>query len=145
MKKNSKQVLLFLVGNDAFFLNSLVPEFRKNGDNDIQTYLTGELCLESISDNPDIIILDYNLNGACKNVIGGLETLDRIKAIRPEIPVIMLSSHDTVGVAAACINHQASDCIVKSETAFLHLHTSISSIIHCRMMEKTLAWYMDQM
>jgi len=37
-----------------------------------------------------VIILDYHLDGIDKSAINGIETLDKIKAINPDIPVIML-------------------------------------------------------
>ncbi len=73
--------MLFLVDDDALFLKSLEIEFAENTESDIQTFATGELCLENISQNPDVIILDYHLNGVDKNAINGLETLDRIKTV----------------------------------------------------------------
>ena len=48
--------------------------------------------------------------------MNGIETLDKIKAFNPEIPVIMLSSQDKIDVAIECMHHQAFDYVVKSET-----------------------------
>jgi DNA-binding NtrC family response regulator len=142
---NEKKILLFLVDDDLLFLKSLQIEFAQNTDSEIQTYITGELCLESISQNPDVIILDYHLNSVDKNAINGLETLDRIKEINPEIPVIILSSQDKIDVAVNCMKHQAFDYIVKSETAFLRLQRTITTIFHYQQIEKALSWYMEKM
>jgi two-component system, OmpR family, response regulator len=142
---NEKKILVFLVDDDVLFLKSLQIEFKQNTDSDIQTYVTGELCLESITENPDVIILDYHLNSVDKNAINGLETLDRIKSVNPAIPVIMLSSQDKIDVAVNCMKHQASDYIVKSETAFLRLQRTITTIFHYQKIEKALSWYMDKM
>jgi two-component system, OmpR family, response regulator len=142
---NEKKILLFLVDDDVLFLKSLQIEFMQNTDSDIQTYVTGELCLESIEQNPDVIVLDYHLNSIDKNAINGLETLDRIKSINPAIPVIMLSSQDKIDVAVNCMKHQAFDYIVKSETAFLRLQRTITTIFHYQKIEKALSWYMEKM
>jgi len=140
-----KKILIFLVDDDVLFLKSLEIEFTQNTESDIQTYVTGEQYLESIAKNPDIIILDYYLNSVDKNAINGLETLDRIKSINPEIPVIMLSSQDKIDVAVNCMKHQAFDYIVKSETAFLRLQRTITTIFHYQKIEKALSWYMEKM
>ena len=95
--------------------------------------------------NPDIIILDYHLNGIQKNAINGIETLDRIKKINPDIPVIMLSSQDQIEVAVNCMKHLAYDYIVKSETAFIRLQKAITFIFHNQKIEKTLNWYMEKL
>ena len=143
MKENN--ILLFLVDDDALFLKSLEIEFAENTESVIKTFPTGELCLENISQNPDIIILDYHLNGIDKNAINGLETLDRIKAANQAIPVIMLSSQDKIEVAVNCMKHQAFDYIVKSETAFIRLQKTITTIFHYQKIEKALSWYMEKM
>ena len=140
-----KKILIFLVDDDALFLKSLEIEFTQNTESVIKTYATGELCLKNISQNPDVIILDYYLNGIHKNAINGLETLDRIKTINPQIPVIMLSSQDKIEVAVNCMKHQSFDYIVKSETAFIRLQKAITTIFHYQKIEKALSWYMEKM
>jgi two-component system, OmpR family, response regulator len=142
---NEKKILLFLVDDDELFLKSLELEFTQNTESNIHTFVTGELCLKKISQNPDIVVLDYYLNSIDKNAINGLETLDRIKAINPQIPVIMLSSQDKIEVAVNCMKHQAFDYIVKSETAFIRLQKAITTIFHYQKIEKALSWYMEKM
>jgi DNA-binding NtrC family response regulator len=145
MMMNNKKILLFLVDDDALFLKSLEIEFADNTESIIKTFTTGELCLENISQNPDVIILDYYLNSVDKNAINGLETLDRIKAANQTIPVVMLSSQDKIDVAVNCMKHQAFDYIVKSETAFIRLQKTITTIFHYQKLEKALSWYMEKM
>jgi two-component system OmpR family response regulator len=140
-----KKILLFLVDDDALFLKSLEIEFAQNTESAIKTFATGELCIEDISQNPDVVILDYYLNSVDKNAINGLETLDRIKTANPRIPVIMLSSQDKIEVAVNCMKHQAFDYIVKSETAFIRLQRAITTIFHYQKIEKALSWYMEKM
>ena len=145
MMTNENKIKLFLVDDDALFLKSLEIEFTQNTDSAIETFATGELCLENLSQNPDVIILDYHLDGIDKNAMNGIETLDKIKAINPDIPVIMLSSQDKIEVAVNCMHHQAFDYIVKSETAFIRLQKTITTIFHYQKIEKALSWYMEKM
>jgi DNA-binding NtrC family response regulator len=140
-----EKLKLFLVDDDALFLKSLELEFLQKGDFIVETYATGELCLKNLSNNPDIIILDYFLDSIDKSAKNGLDTLDRIKAYNPEIPVVMLSSQDKIDVAVNCMHHKAFDYVVKSETAFMRLHKIITAIFSYKKMEKTLDWYMERM
>jgi two-component system, OmpR family, response regulator len=140
-----KKIKLFLVDDDALYLKLLEIEFLEKGDFEIETYATGELCIENLSHNPDVVILDYRLDGIVKTAINGIETLDRIKAYDKEIDVIMLSSQDKIEVAVDCMLHNASDYVVKSETAFIRLQKAITTIFNTRKLEKTLNWYMDRM
>jgi len=142
--KNEK-IKLFLVDDDAVFLKSLEIEFLQHADFIIETFPTGELCLENLSRNPDVIILDYQLDGIDKSAMNGMDALDKIKAINPDIPVVMLSSQDKIEVAINCMHHRAFDYVVKSETAFLRLQKIISTIFRYKKMEKELSWYMDRM
>jgi len=141
---SDKRILLFLVDDDALFLKSLEIEFAQSDQYTIKTFATGELCLDSMAQNPDIVVLDYYLNGVDETAINGLETLDRIKECSIITPVIMLSSQDSIEVAVNCMKHHAFDYIVKSETAFIRLQKTISTLLHNQKMEKTLNWYMDK-
>lgn len=142
---NKEKIKLFLVDDDALFLKSLEIDFLENADFSIETFATGELCMESLSHNPDVIILDYHLDGIDKNAMNGLETLDKIKANNQAIPVVMLSSQDKIDVAINCMHHHAFDYVVKSETAFVRLQKIITSIFQYKKMEKELNWYMERM
>jgi len=142
---SERKILLFLVDDDALFLKSLEIEFTENTESTIKTFPTGELCIKNLAQNPDIVILDYHLNSINKKAINGLEALDKIKALNPQIPVIMLSSQDKIDVAVNCMKHQAFDYIVKSETAFIRLQKAITSIFHYQKIEKALSWYMEKM
>ncbi|MFV8376168.1 response regulator [Flavobacterium sp. LB1P62] len=145
MIKNETKIKIFLVDDDALFLKSLEIEFMENGDFEIETYPTGELCIENLSHNPDVVILDYQLDGIVENAMNGLETLDKIKEFNSQIPVVMLSSQDKIEVAVNCMHHKAFDYVVKSETAFVRLQKIITTIFKYQKMEKELSWYMDRM
>src|SRR6187431_1249523 len=134
----NEKIKLFLVDDDALFLKSLEIEFHHHTDFSVETFATGELCLENLSHKPDVIILDYHLNGIDKNAMNGIETLDKIKSINPDIPVVMLSSQDKIDVAISCMHHRAFDYVVKSETAFLRLQSTISTFLLQKKMEKEL-------
>lgn len=142
---NENKIKLFLVDDDRLFLKSLEIDFMESADFDIETFSTGELCIANLSKNPDVIILDYHLDGIEKGAMNGLETLDKIKAFNPNIPVLMLSSQDKIAVAIECMHHKATDYIVKSETAFIRLKKGITEVMRFNKMEKELKWYMERM
>jgi len=142
---NVSKIKLFLVDDNPLFLKSIELEFLEYSDFAIQTFATGELCIKNLTSNPDIIILDYHLNGIDENAMNGLDTLDQIKTHNSEIPVIMLSSQDSIDVAENCMHHKAFDYVVKSETAFMRLQKNIETIFKLKKMKKQLSWYMDRM
>lgn len=142
---SDEKIKIFLVDDDSVYLKLLEIELLSQGDFDIETYATGELCLENLSHSPDVIVLDYYLDGIQKNAMTGIETLDKIKAINPEIAVIVLSGQDSIDIAISCMHHKAFDYVVKSETAFLRLKKIIPAIFQYKKMEKQLKWYMERM
>lgn len=142
--KNEK-IKLFLVDDDVFFLKSLEIDFLQRADFSIETYATGELCLENLSHNPDIIVLDYYLDSIDKKAMNGIKTLDKIKTNHPDIPVVMLSSQDKIEIAVNCMHHKAYDYVVKTETAFMRLQKEICTIFSFKKVESELNWYMDRM
>jgi two-component system OmpR family response regulator len=143
--ETKNKIKVFLVDDDALFLKSLEIEFLQYDDFAVETYKTGELCLENLSHNPDVIILDYHLDGIDKNAMNGIETLDKIKAYNMGITVLMLSSQDKIDVAINCMHHKAFDYIIKSETAFMRIQKTIVTIFQYKKMEKELNWYMERM
>jgi DNA-binding NtrC family response regulator len=143
--KNKSKIKLFLVDDDAVFLKSLEIQFLNHSDFEVVTFATGELCIEKLNETPDIVILDFHLDGIDTSAINGIETLDAIKQFDSEIPVIMLSCQDKIEVAVECMHHKATDYVVKSETAFVRLQKIISSVFQFNKMKKELNWYMDRM
>ena len=105
------KIKLFLVDDDALFLKALEIEFLNNGDFEIETFATGELCLARLTQKPDVILLDFHIDGIVKNAMNGIQVLDKIKEFDNEIPVIMLSSQDKIDVAVSSINHKAFDYV----------------------------------
>jgi len=142
---SNEKIKLFLVDDDAVFLKSLEIDFLERADFIIETFATGELCMANLSHDPDVIILDYFLDGIDATAMNGIETLDKIKAFNQDIPVVILSSQDKIEVAVNCMHHRAFDYVVKSETAFVRLQQIITNIFRYKKMEKELSWYMQRM
>jgi two-component system, OmpR family, response regulator len=143
--KTSNQIKIFLVDDDEVFLKSLEIDFLQIGNFIVETFASGETCISGLASLPDIIILDYLLDGIDKNAMNGIETLDKIKAFNPHIPVIILSAQDKIEVAVNCMHHKAYDYVVKSETAFLRMQQIIATIVRHQKMEKQITWYMERM
>ena len=142
---SEKQTKIFLVDDDALYLKSLEIEFHQSGSFEIETYPTGEECIKNLNHDPAIIILDYHLDGIEKSAMNGIETLDKIKASFPDLPVIMLSSQDKIDVAIDCMHHKAFDYVVKSETAFVRIEKIIRTIQDMSKLKMQVQWYMDRM
>jgi DNA-binding NtrC family response regulator len=126
--KNDNNPTVFLVDDDAVFLKFLENDFLQHTDFTIETYSTGELCIKHLSSNPDVVILDYHLDGIDKNAMNGIQTLDQIKLSHPGISVVMLSAQEKIEEAIDCMSHKAIDYVVKSDSSFSRLQNIIDTI-----------------
>jgi DNA-binding NtrC family response regulator len=142
---SEKKIHVFIVDDDMLFLKLLKNDFLQYPEYETTSFATGELCLEKLNELPDVIILDYYLNGLDIHAMNGIEILDKIKAYNPDIPVIMLSTQDKIEVAIECMHHRAFDYVVKSETAFMRIQRIINSIARFKKMDSILNWYKARM
>jgi two-component system nitrogen regulation response regulator NtrX len=75
----------------------------------IVTADSGEEALDLLKEqNPDLILLDIWLPG-----IDGIKTLEEIKVIRPDLPVIMISGHGNIELAVKATRLGAYDFLEK--------------------------------
>lgn len=118
-----------MADDDQAFLKAVEIDFEDDDVFSVQTFPNGEQLIESLSVDPDIVILDYHLNGVDKSAMNGRKTMAAIKAENPLIPVIILSSQENVGTAISCVQNGAFDYIVKSEMAFFRLRKTLSSLL----------------
>jgi len=139
------KIKIFLVDDDAVYLKMLEIQFLEHGDFDIESFTSGEECLKNLLRKPDLIILDYLLDGVNRDAMNGIKVLDKIKKFDADIPVVMLSAQDKIDVAVNCMHHAAFDYVVKSETAFMRLQKIITSIFETKKLKKQLNWYMERM
>ncbi len=135
---SNKNVKIFLVDDNALYLKSLELEFNEQTEFIIETYATGELCIQNLTHNPNVIILDYLLDSIDKNAMNGVKILDKIKAFNQDIPIVMLSSQNDIEVAVNCMHHRAFDYVEKSETAIFRLKKIIKKILSYQKAEMDL-------
>jgi CheY-like chemotaxis protein len=79
--------------------------------------------------NPDLIILDYFFHHAGKEVMNGMQVLDEVKALQPDVPVIMLSSQDKGEVVLELARKGIEDYVIKDNNLIENLSTAISDIL----------------
>ena len=73
---------------------------------------------KTISDKPDLVFLDENMPG-----ISGLETLKQIKAIEPDVKVVMITKSEEEYIMDDAIGSQISDYLIKPVNPNQILHS----------------------
>ncbi|MDP1745843.1 MAG: response regulator [Bacteroidota bacterium] len=135
---DQKDITIFLVDDDAMYLKSLEFQFRQNPNLKIETFLTGEACIEKLFLKPDVIILDYILSTPNKITLTGPQTLVKIKKILPSTQVIMLSAMESAEVATNSIKLGAFDYVIKDHNTFPRLKACVKKILGIFSKEKEL-------
>lgn len=129
MKKNENTRMIFLVDDDQLFIEAL-KHYLSQGNNNIkvETFNLGEACLRFLHLQPDVIVIDYYLNSSVSDAMNGMAILKEIKKVLPDVPVIMLSSQDSLKIATEILSNGAYDYISKSESAFVRIENIISNL-----------------
>lgn len=115
---------IFVVEDNDFFGSMLIQEIT-NYSNDITRFIDGADCLLHLQHNPDIIFVDYHL----ESDMNGFQVLQQIKAVNPDIHVVLLTGQDDINIAVDCMKFGAFDYIVKNEYAFDKIQLVINKII----------------
>ena len=135
MVKTTTQYKIFLVDDDPFVRKGLEINLRSFPEYIIYSFPSGEACLENLSLNPDIIIMDYYMG---ENVMNGLETLCEIKKIMPDVAVAILSAQDEITVAVEALNKGAIDYLTKNEVIGTNVEKAVEHIVQKKELEDEL-------
>ena len=100
-----------LVVDDEIDIRELVAAVLEDDGYSVRTAQNAETALGAVrARKPALLILDIWMSG---NGMDGLELLDRVRAIDPDVPVIMISGHGTIETAVSSIKRGAYDFIEK--------------------------------
>jgi CheY-like chemotaxis protein len=120
----TNQKLIFIVDDDPFINMLVVKRFTAEGYK-MEAFESGEECLKSMNKNPDLIILDYLFVPKGDNVMNGMEVFDKIKARKPDVPVVMLSGQENGEVVLELARKGIVDYIIKDNSLLDNLNTAI--------------------
>jgi two-component system OmpR family response regulator len=116
--------LVFIVDDDPLYRELLGAHLKKH-DLKVQLYSSGTLCLENLYQQPDLILLDFNLNETGSAFPTGKEIFNHIKFTNPDIKVIMISNQDSGKVVLELIQSGVRDYIEKDSNVFKNLDVLI--------------------
>ncbi|HKI81771.1 MAG TPA: response regulator [Pseudodesulfovibrio sp.] len=103
-----KRIHLLLVDDEPDFLTAYTRRFKRRNVQ-ITGASSGQQAIDLVRESEfDVVILDVMMPE-----MNGLETLRRIKAIKPELPVIILTGHADSGVLIQGMDMGAFDFLLK--------------------------------
>ncbi len=99
---------VLIVDDETGLRDTMYKRLKKRGL-DVSTAGSGEEALDILTaDSFDVIVLDIKMPG-----IDGIETLKRIKAVRPDYEVIILSGHASLDLARRIVELGGFDYLLK--------------------------------
>ena len=99
---------ILIVDDELEFLELMQNRLRKRGFS-VVTVGTGEGALEKVGEEKfDAMVLDVKMPG-----IDGIDVLRRVKELRPELPVILLTGHASTEAALMGVESGAVDYLLK--------------------------------
>lgn len=129
--QNNKNPLIFIIEESTIYKDLIVGYLRSNKYTNIKEFKSGDECMGFLNLKPDIIILDYTIEG-----MTGLELMKKIKSNHPSIDFIFLSAQNDVEIAVSILKLGASDYVVKNDKAPKRLVRAIEQTISTTNKEK---------
>lgn len=124
MKNKTNKIAV--VEDDKMIGNIIAWELDQNPDNEIELFTSGEELLEQDEFKPDLVILDYQLNGIDKYAVDGLQILKELEA---DTPTIVMSAQTDIKVAVDCIRNGACNYIVKDDLLATNITKSVNEVL----------------
>lgn len=106
--------LIFLVDDDEMYLKAMTHKVSKNAKAKVKSFTSGEDCLASINENPDLVVTDFFLSASNPDAMNGDELLKRVKEYDENISVLMMSAQEHASLASTFIKLGADDYIDKN-------------------------------
>jgi len=122
------QPSIFVVEDNPVY-QTLVLKHLEHISQDIQVFSTGETFLASLDRQPDIVILDYNLDGK----INGYDVLKELKKRPLALPVIFFSSNLEISVTSSILRLGVVEYIEKTIFTLPRLRSSIIRVLENSM------------
>ena len=122
------QPKIFVVEDNPVY-QTLVLKQLETISQDIHVFSTGETFLAELTHQPDLIILDYNLDG----YINGYDVLKELKKLTYTSPVIFFSSNLEIAVTSSILKLGVVEYIEKTIFTLPRLKNSIMRILESSM------------
>ncbi|MCC6384577.1 MAG: response regulator [Bacteroidia bacterium] len=104
----------------------------------ISIYNSGEEAIANIFEQPDLIILDYQLDSINPVAMNGIQVLQKLKQKFAETPVVFISLSENPEIAAHTIKFGAYDYLVKGEHTFQKAEILLNNIFSHGTIRKNL-------
>jgi DNA-binding NtrC family response regulator len=120
--------LIVVVDDDAMILK-LIESDLKTLDAEVVSFRYGEDFLPQLHLNPRLVILDFIFVNGDKQVLSGLEILQEIRRLKPDLPVIILSGQESGSTVLELIKLGIEEYIIKEKNFTSKLKEAVIGIL----------------
>ena len=117
------QPKIFIIEDDTLMASLIRQALSKEDRYDITHFTTGEDCLNQMHQQPDIVIVDYNLPG-----MDGLTLMRSIRAVHPQVMMIVCSGQENVEVVVECYKNGAQEYVLKNEKMIVKIENAVNNL-----------------
>lgn len=128
------QTKIFIADDDPFSLFKYRQLLLNLGYKNIKTLNSCTALLNSLEEQPEIILLDYRLN-----TCNGLQLLRKIKMYNPEIFIIMISGQTEMETSVQLLENGAFGYIIKNENDHKKLKELMTRYLEVSAFRKQLS------
>jgi len=113
----------FIVDDDPFCRMRYNQHLQNLGFKDNILFDNGLDCINKLNLQPDIIFLDYDMQG-----YNGLEVVQKINRLNPDIYVLLISGQRDMQVAVDALRSGAFDYVIKGEDDLDKITTALKNM-----------------
>ncbi len=114
---------IFVVEDNEWYGELLVHRLGQNPNHSVARFATARACLDHLSEQPDLITLDYSLPDAKGELV-----LRQIRERLPGTEVIVISGQENVSTAVSMLRQGAYDYLVKDENTLDRLWNIVAKV-----------------
>jgi len=108
--KNSR---ILIIDDDPDVLTAVRLLLKQQVDKVITEHNPEQIPSILAKETPDLVLLDMNFKSTLNTGNEGLYWLSRIKAIKPDLPVVMITAYGAIDLAVTSLKQGAADFVVK--------------------------------
>lgn len=126
-KNNDKDLIVFIVDDNIPYLN-LLKKLLERPNFSVFTFSTGEESLKYLQLQPDLVILDYHLDGVNPHAMKGSQIAEIIEARVPNTEIILISSDNKFHLIADLHLANAKNIIYKDDSTIVKIKAASDKI-----------------
>jgi CheY-like chemotaxis protein len=118
-----KNLSIWVVEDDHLYQNMLVSYLTLLGYAP-KAFDSGEQCVQHLSENPDVVLLDHNLGEGMK----GIDVLRRIRSDKQNTSIVYISGEEKISLVSDVYQNGSEEFITKDSASLLRLKLRLEKI-----------------